>query len=468
MLLLDIENAGEPLAQGFVRCRWPTSDRVRSGDLGAWAKLFLRSAQLWGQVQPLSVALRVEAAPGKAIVTVHSFVAPKAQEGRLRRLIAAFLRTDEMAGSEAEALQAEAELAGKFVHPGETRFGLDYEPLRTSGGVAIHYNLRLIDRLPRIIQTCTDLGLSVVYEAQATPRQPPRALVKRALVEASALADRSGVPPKLVRDQLELAERVKTAGFDIEECFSATAGVSADDLVHSLQAASLDTLYASLNAPPRLAALDEATSEAFSYHVHSYVMHGAPEEVRAGDISRAATRDELDRLLGCRALGLAAATGGEGGDPGGFADLTGPSAPPSPGGGGNGPFLFVSYARLDKEAVNGLVAELAAKGVSLWIDRNLIGGEEWLFELERQLNGCAAVLACVSPSFVASKYCSREVHYADALGRPIVPVILHPTKLERGLGLLMHQMQQIALHDGKSYDDVLSAIRRFAPAAWRQ
>jgi hypothetical protein len=468
MLLLTVENAGEPLVQGFVRCRWPTSDRLRSGDVGPWARLFVRSAELWGHVQPLSVGIRIEAAPGQPLASVHSFVVPKPQEARLRRVIAAFLRTDEMAGSETAALQAEAELPGRFIHAGEPRFALSYEPLRTPQGLSIHYNLRLLEKLPNVIRACTDLGLSVAYEAQATPRVPPRALVRRALIEASALGEQRGVPPAIIRDQRALAERAKVGAYDIEECFSATGGASAADLLHALETAWLDTIYASFNAPPTLTGLDEAAGEAFAYHVHSSVMHGAPEEERAGDLSRLATRGDVDALMSCRALGLAAAVGPAGGDPGGFADLAGPAAPaPSGGGGGDRPFLFISYARLDNEPVNALVAELTARGVSLWIDRNLIGGEEWLFELERQLNGCAAVLACVSPNFVASKYCSREVHYADALGRPIVPVVLRPAKLERGLGLLMNPMQQIMLHAGKSYDDVLLAIKKFAPAAWQ-
>src|SRR5258707_7201015 len=92
MLLLDIDHHGAQLVQGFVRCQWPASSNIRNEQAGAWIRLFVRSAMLWSQLRPMSSAIRISASPGQPLVTVHSFVTPKAQESRLRLMLAAFLR----------------------------------------------------------------------------------------------------------------------------------------------------------------------------------------------------------------------------------------------------------------------------------------------------------------------------------------------------------------------------------------
>ena len=40
--------------------------------------------------------------------------------------------------------------------------------------------------------------------------------------------------------------------------------------------------------------------------------------------------------------------------------------------------------------------------------------------------GCQVVVACLTPRYVASQLCTRELCLADLLQRPIVPVMLHP------------------------------------------
>jgi hypothetical protein len=64
---------------------------------------------------------------------------------------------------------------------------------------------------------------------------------------------------------------------------------------------------------------------------------------------------------------------------------------------------------------------------------------------------------------VASKYCARELNFADAINRPILPVSLVPgVTLERGLRLLMNSIQVIDLADAGSMDRLLRSIREHA------
>ena len=156
------------------------------------------------------------------------------------------------------------------------------------------------------------------------------------------------------------------------------------------------------------------------------------------------------------------------------------SPPPAPLGGGSAggstprpaaataehPYLFISYARRDAETVYPLIEQLARCGVSLWIDRRIIGGDDWITELETRLINCVGMVALISRSFVESKYCAREVHFADALNRPILPVALVPGfELGSGLKFLLNSVQIIDVHETGSIQPLLDAIDRHAPVA---
>lgn len=484
MFLREIDQGGTPAVQGFVKVQWPPGDPLRASQVRAWARFFIRSTLLWSQVLPLSAAIRIAAQPGQPLTSVHSLVVPKTQEARLRLVLAAFMRTDGMGGAATEAPQQGGDLEGEFRHSGDPRVAIGYEPLRTPEGVGIHYNLRLADNLIRIIQTFADLGIAIAYEAQAAPWSPPRELLRQALYDASHLQDQEGVPQDLLRDQDQLSRRLKRAAqqrtaYHVEECLAGIGGIDVEALREPLSNLLSETVYGSFGAAPEAIPVAQDRAEAFAGHVHSHVLRGPPTVFGSGDISAAAVKEDLDRLLSCRALEIdRAGTSGEAGEaPGGeplFTSLTGPRGPgggaapsggPAPGLGGDGrPYVFISYARKDADIVYPLLERLAEQGVSAWFDRTILGGEDWLAELEARLIDCSGVVAFLSPSFVSSKYCAREVHFADALNRPIIPVFIVPgTDLQRGLRFLLHPSQQIMFHKTKSTEEIVSAVKRHAP-----
>jgi hypothetical protein len=480
MLLLDVDRAGEALVQGFVRCQWPSNEHLRAGQVGIWSRLFVRSALLWSQLRPLSAAIRIAAAPGLPLVSVHSFVVAKAEERRLRLVLAAFLRAHQIGGATSEVPLQTADLVG-FIHADEQRISILHEPLSTSRGVKIHYNLRLAEYLPRIVQTMIDLGIAVAYEGQIAPWSPPRELLRQALYDVSHLEASPSTPADLLHDQKALAERLKRAslqrsGYHIEECLTSPDGTDAGAVAETLAHLLADTVYAGRGAPPELARLTRDQAVPFAHHVHGSLMSDSAEGPEA--LAGAVVKEEVDRLLTGRALGLDAA-GAEAGQPPGaeplFTTLTAPHLGPGASAGARplapraaeSPFLFVSYARADKALVHPLVEFLSKAGVSVWIDRNIIGGEDWVAELEARLMGCSGVLALVSPSFASSKYCAREIHFADAINRPILPIVLEAAELKGGLNFILSSVQRIML-DQSGYDPIIVAIKRHAPSTFRE
>lgn len=84
--------------------------------------------------------------------------------------------------------------------------------------------------------------------------------------------------------------------------------------------------------------------------------------------------------------------------------------------------LFVSYARDDKMRVDELTRRLPRLGHEVWLDAVLRGGQRWWDEILAQIAACDAFIAIVSRASLRSEACTRERAYAEALGKPILPV----------------------------------------------
>jgi hypothetical protein len=100
------------------------------------------------------------------------------------------------------------------------------------------------------------------------------------------------------------------------------------------------------------------------------------------------------------------------------------------------PFLFVSYARVDLERLKPVLDYLKASGVALWADNEIILGEEWDARLQQELVACSGVLAFVTREYVNSKYCRREIKFADTLNKPIFAACFPEAILADGLAFL--------------------------------
>ena len=87
--------------------------------------------------------------------------------------------------------------------------------------------------------------------------------------------------------------------------------------------------------------------------------------------------------------------------------------------------IFLSYRSSEADFALKLAADLKNAGVNLWMDRlDINPGDDWRKSLEGAVYSCAALISVLSPAYVSSKYCQRELARADRLGRPIFPVLL--------------------------------------------
>jgi hypothetical protein len=102
----------------------------------------------------------------------------------------------------------------------------------------------------------------------------------------------------------------------------------------------------------------------------------------------------------------------------------------------DGDFAFFSYAHADGPRALAVMSELTRRGVRTWYDAHLGASQAWDEYLEQRVRSCAGIIACVSNAYEASRYCRRELKFADLLDKPIVPVSVDP-KYAWGPGLEM-------------------------------
>ena len=89
---------------------------------------------------------------------------------------------------------------------------------------------------------------------------------------------------------------------------------------------------------------------------------------------------------------------------------------------------FISYSRRDSEFVRRLAAALGERGKTVWLDVDDIApASRWSDELKAAILQAEAFVFVMSPDSAASPECAKELEYAVALNKRIVPVHFEQT-----------------------------------------
>jgi TIR domain len=79
--------------------------------------------------------------------------------------------------------------------------------------------------------------------------------------------------------------------------------------------------------------------------------------------------------------------------------------------------LFISYAHVDRAAVERIAAALESLGLSVWYDRGLTTGDQFLHEINGRLAAARRVLVVWSPAALASEWVLNEAEVARRSGK---------------------------------------------------
>jgi hypothetical protein len=124
--------------------------------------------------------------------------------------------------------------------------------------------------------------------------------------------------------------------------------------------------------------------------------------------------------------------------------------------------VFISYATTppDGNVATALRGSLTKSGIKIpaWRDREkLRGGEVFGEKFAKAIAAAESFLFLLSPRSIASKWCRRELARADALDKPIVPLLLDEV-LRDQLPMELEGVQYIDFRRGVRHG--LSALRQ--------
>ena len=99
--------------------------------------------------------------------------------------------------------------------------------------------------------------------------------------------------------------------------------------------------------------------------------------------------------------------------------------------------MFVSYAHANQELAGRFVAQFKeytrpskAYHYNIWLDTDLLVGENWDQEIKKALDKCDLGLLLISASFIGSNYItSVELNLLKT--KPVIPVLLWPVDFDR-------------------------------------
>jgi hypothetical protein len=87
--------------------------------------------------------------------------------------------------------------------------------------------------------------------------------------------------------------------------------------------------------------------------------------------------------------------------------------------------VFISYQWDKQRDIIELHKLLTKAGLSVWLDIYEMGGGDSLYDkIDKGLRNCMLVVSCVTTKYGLSANCRKEIALADALQKPIIPVLL--------------------------------------------
>ena len=129
---------------------------------------------------------------------------------------------------------------------------------------------------------------------------------------------------------------------------------------------------------------------------------------------------------------------------------------------GNEPYLFISYAHADEQAVGSVLENLEKHGVRFWYDDGIEVGSEWPEYIAERLAASNMMLAFVSNAYAVSSNCRKEMHYAVSKGIKTINVFLEDTEMTPGMTMQIGNifaLMKYRMEENEFYERLYQALQ---------
>ena len=113
---------------------------------------------------------------------------------------------------------------------------------------------------------------------------------------------------------------------------------------------------------------------------------------------------------------------------------------------GTEPYLFVSYAHLDKELVYPIIDELNKQGVRIWYDEGIPAASDWIAEIADTIINSTCFLVFLTPRALKSEHVRDEIHLAKDEQKKMFIIYLEDTDLPPDIRLQIGRKQALFRH----------------------
>ncbi|MCB1874358.1 MAG: toll/interleukin-1 receptor domain-containing protein, partial [Chromatiales bacterium] len=129
--------------------------------------------------------------------------------------------------------------------------------------------------------------------------------------------------------------------------------------------------------------------------------------------------------------------------------------------------LFISYSRSSGTRIKALVDALKAQRHQVWFDQRLLGGQRWWDCILQNIRSAEIFVFAVTTDSVQSEACKRELGYAVALGKPILPLRLSEKVNPNLVGepLRDYQFLDFLSFNGTDLDALSKTLASIRPSA---
>ena len=114
---------------------------------------------------------------------------------------------------------------------------------------------------------------------------------------------------------------------------------------------------------------------------------------------------------------------------------------------GTRPFLFVSYAHRQSDAVIDTIRILHEKGYRLWYDEGIPAGSDWPANIAQHMQNCERVLFFLSQRAMESQNCYSEMRTAVRMGKDILVIRLEDEQPDERWQELLREKPVVPLLD---------------------
>ena len=128
-------------------------------------------------------------------------------------------------------------------------------------------------------------------------------------------------------------------------------------------------------------------------------------------------------------------------------------------------FIFLSHSTQDDAEANAVYAWLQKEGhKAVFLEHDghggIAGGEHWDERLYTELRRCRALIALISPAWLASPWCIAEINHAQALRKPIFPLLLRPIATSQRLDGAPPALQRVQSIAWDGSDEAQDRLRQ--------